>query len=147
MLHDLHPAPGSHHRRKILGRGRGATSGASSGRGMKGQKARTSGNVRPGFEGGQTPLIRRIPKRGFTSKFKKEFSIVNVGDLERLFEGSQKVTPQTLAEKGLTRKGLWVKILGDGALKKPLTVAAHAFSKSAVAKIEAMKGLVERIPC
>ena len=141
-LNDLHPAPGSTHARKRLGRGTGSGHGGTSTRGVKGQKARTSGGVRPGFEGGQMPLARRMPKRGFTNIFKKEFVILNLSRLNR-FEDGTVVTPESLREAGLIKKKGPVKILGSGELKKALTVKAHAFSQKAMAKIVAAGGKAE----
>lgn len=144
-LHDLRPAEGSRKKDKRVGRGIGSGHGKTATRGHKGQKARTGGGVRPGFEGGQMPLYRRIPKRGFTNIFKKEFVVVNVKALND-FEDNTRVTPELLIEKGIIktiRDG--VKILGDGELTKKLEVVAHAFSKSAIEKIEAAGGKAEVI--
>ncbi|SHM85459.1 LSU ribosomal protein L15P [Caldanaerovirga acetigignens] len=144
-LHDLKPAKGSRKRPKRVGRGIGSGHGKTSTRGHKGQNARSGGGVRPGFEGGQMPLIRRIPKRGFTNKFKKEYAIVNVKDLN-VFEENTKVTPELLKEKGLIKQIKdGVKILGDGELNVKLEVVAHAFSSSAKEKIEAAGGKAEVI--
>ncbi|MCF6097648.1 50S ribosomal protein L15 [Thermovorax subterraneus] len=144
-LHDLKPAKGSRKRPKRVGRGIGSGHGKTSTRGHKGQNARSGGGVRPGFEGGQMPLIRRIPKRGFTNKFKKEYAIVNVKDLN-VFEENTKVTPELLKEKGLIKQIKdGVKILGDGELNVKLEVVAHAFSSSAREKIEAAGGKAEVI--
>lgn len=137
-LHDLSPVPGSHRDRKRLGRGPGSGTGKTAGRGEKGQKARSGGSVRPGFEGGQMPLHRRIPKRGFHNRNRVEYQVVNVGDLARL-EGD--VNPEALKAAGLIgslRKP--VKVLGNGELEKKLQVTAHAFSESAKKKIEAAGG-------
>ncbi len=139
-LHDLRPSPGSHRNRKRVGRGPGSGLGKTSGRGEKGQKARSGGNVHPMFEGGQMPLHRRIPKRGFSNINRVEYQPVNVRDLDR-FDGP--VNPTTLKAAGLigsTRKP--VKILGVGEVAKSLQVEAHAFSKSAREKIEAAGGSV-----
>lgn len=144
-LHDLRPAEGSNKKAKRVGRGVGSGHGKTATRGHKGQKARTGGGVRPGFEGGQMPLYRRIPKRGFTNVFKKEFVVVNVKALND-FDDNTRVTPEMLIEKGIIktiRDG--VKILGDGELTKKLEVVAHAFSKSAIEKIEAAGGKAEVI--
>jgi len=144
-LHELSPPAGSRTRRKIVGRGPGSGHGQTSGRGEKGQKARAGGSSRPWFEGGQLPLHRRIPKRGFTNIFRKEYVILNVKDLER-FEAGASVTPATLAEAGLVRTTeSSVKILGEGSLSKALTVSAHRFSKSAAEKIRAAGGTLEVI--
>ena len=144
-LHELKPPVGSRHRRKIVGRGPGSGHGMTSGRGEKGQKARSGGGTRPGFEGGQLPLHRRVPKRGFVSLFRKEYEIINVKDLERFAPGTA-VTPASLAEAGMLRVAdAAVKILGEGSLSKTLTVSAHRFSKTAEEKIRAAGGTVEVI--
>jgi len=144
-LHELKPPAGSRKRRKIVGRGPGSGHGQTSGRGEKGQKARSGGGSHPWFEGGQLPLHRRVPKRGFTNIFRKEYVILNVQDLER-FDPGTAVTPATLAEAGLVRAAaVPVKILGKGPLSKPLTVSAHGFSKGAAAKIRAAGGTLEVI--
>jgi len=139
-LHDLSPASGSHRNRKRLGRGPGSGTGKTSGRGQKGQGARTGGNVSPHFEGGQMPLHRRIPKRGFTNINRVEYQVVNVRDLDA-FEGE--VTVSSLKGAGLIRHAARpVKILGQGEVGKALSVEAHAFSQSAREKIEAAGGSV-----
>lgn len=144
-LHELKPPAGSRHRRKIVGRGPGSGHGQTSGRGEKGQGARSGGSIQPWFEGGQLPLHRRIPKRGFTNIFRKVYTILNVGDLER-FGAGEAVTPESLRAAGLVRPAsAAVKILGKGTLSKALTVTAHGFSKGATAKIEAAGGRVEVI--
>jgi len=142
-LHELRPPAGSRRRRKIVGRGPGSGHGQTSGRGEKGQKARSGGGSQPWFEGGQLPLHRRVPKRGFVNIFRKEYAILNVKDLER-FEAGTAVTPAALAEAGLVRTASApVKILGQGTLSKALTVSAHGFSKGAAAKIRAAGGNLE----
>lgn len=129
--------------RKRVGRGPGSGLGKTRGRGQKGQNARSGGGVRPGFEGGQTPLARRLPKRGFTNINRKEYAVVNVEDLNR-FEDGTVVTPALLKEVGLVRKELnGVKILGNGELTKKLNVTAAKFSKSAVEAIEKAGGKAE----
>ncbi len=135
-LHNLRNRPGAKHRVKRLGLGRSSGHGKTSTRGGKGQTARTGSSIRPGFEGGQMPLIRRIPKRGFNNAaFRVQYAIVNVGQLEGFADGSE-VTPETLKEKGLIAALLdGVKILGDGELKHKLTVRVHRFSASAKEKI------------
>ncbi len=145
-LHELAPVPGSRHSRKRLGRGIGSGLGKTSGRGHKGQWARSGGGVRPGFEGGQTPLFRRLPKRGFTNApFKKEWSVVNLKDLER-FPAGTIVTPELLQEQGLVKAMQHgVKVLAVGDLSVALTVRAHAFSGAAKEKIAAAGGTVEVI--
>lgn len=148
-LGELKPAPGSRHRRKIVGRGEGSGHGGKgSTRGLKGQTAR-SGNksMRPGFEGGQIPLIRRIPKRGFKNTiFKKFFETVNVGDLEGLFAAGAAVNPETLKAVLLVRRDLPVKLLGDGDVTKKLVVTVNAVSASAKVKIEKAGGSVNLLP-
>jgi len=144
-LHELKSPQGAKKKAKRVGRGMSSGHGKTAGRGHKGQKARSGGGVRPGFEGGQMPLQRRIPKRGFTNIFKKEYSIVN---LERLniFEEGSTVTPELLAQAGIIKKqGERVKILGNGEIGKPLTVKAHKFSKTAAQRIEAAGGKAEVI--
>lgn len=136
-LNDISPAKGSKQKKKRVGRGPGSGLGKTAGRGHKGQKSRSGFSRRPGFEGGQMPLIRRVPKRGFTNIFRTEYAIVNVRDLEG-FEGE--VTPESLAEKGFVRRGMPVKILGDGEIGTALTVVAHKFTQSAKQKIEAAGG-------
>lgn len=147
-LYDLRPNKGGGSRpKKRVGRGIGSGLGKTSGRGHKGQKARSGGGVRPGFEGGQMPLFRRVPKRGFTNIFAKEYAIVNVEDLNRFPENTV-VTPELLFEEGLVKKSKAVdgiKILGDGDVKVKLTVQAHKFSKTAAEKIEAAGGKAEVI--
>ena len=136
-LHTLTPAKGSKHSRKRVGRGPGSGLGKTAGKGHKGQKSRSGYASRAGFEGGQMPLVRTMPKRGFTNLFKTSYSVVNLHQLES-FEGE--VTPESLVEHGLVRSGALVKVLGDGELSRPLTVVAHKFSRSARAKIEAAGG-------
>lgn len=145
-LHDLNPGPGAKSAaRKRVGRGIGSGHGKTSGRGQKGQLARSGGGKGPWFEGGQTPLVRRLPKRGFKNIFKKEYAIVNVAALNR-FESGTVVTPELLLEAGLiNRVKDGIKILGDGDLQQTLTVRAHKFSKSAAEKIEGAGGKVEVI--
>jgi len=143
-LADLAPAPGSRKKRKRVGRGPGSGHGKTSCRGHKGQNSRSGGGVKPGFEGGQMPLQRRLPKRGFTNIFQKTFSIVNVSSLEKLEESD--ITPEVLIKEGLVRKIQdGVKILGNGELTRAVTVKAHAFSASAKEKIEKAKGTAEVI--
>lgn len=145
-LHTLSPAPGSKKAPKRKGRGTGSGLGKTAGRGQDGQKSRSGGGVRPGFEGGQMPLARRLPKRGFSNaRFKKTYAIVNVGDLN-VFEANTVITPELLLEYGFVRKlcdGL--KILGNGEVEKALTIKAHKISKSAEEKILAGGGKVEVI--
>jgi large subunit ribosomal protein L15 len=147
-LHDLGPAKGSKKRAKRVGRGDSSGSGKTAGRGTKGQNARSGGGVRPYFEGGQLPLVRRLPHvRGFTNIFKTQFSTVSLDRLNQCFAKGAEVSPTTLAEAGLVGSpSELVKVLGGGELEKPLTVRAHGFSTSARAKIEAAGGSVEEIP-
>ena len=142
-LHELSPAPGAHKGRKRLGRGVGSGWGKTAGRGSKGHNSRSGGGVRPGFEGGQMPIHRRLPKRGFTNIFKKQIAIVNLRDLVR-FEGGSVVDTAALVRCGLI-KGRWdgVKLLGQGELNVPLTVKVNGVSQVAREKIEAAGGTVE----
>jgi large subunit ribosomal protein L15 len=143
-LHELKPAEGSTKSRKRVGRGNGSGLGNTAGRGSKGQKARSGGGVRPGFEGGQMPITRRLPKRGFTNNFGKEYEVINVSDLEERFENGEEVTIEALFETGLINKVKdGVKVLGDGELTKSLTVKVHKVSKTAAEKITAAGGKVE----
>ena len=142
-LHELSPAKGSKHARRRVGRGPGSGLGKTAGRGHKGQKSRSGYSSRPGFEGGQMPLVRRVPKRGFTSLSHTQYAVVNLAQLAEL-EGH--ITPELLAERGMVRKGLPVKVLGDGEPGKALSVTAHKFSKSARAKIEQAGGRCEELP-
>ena len=145
-LHELRPPAGSRHRVKRVGRGPGSGHGQTSGKGEKGQLARSGSGQRPYFEGGQLPLHRRVPKRGFTNIFRKVYAILNVKDLDR-FEAGSAVTPASLQEAGLVRRGpALVKILGEGTLTKALSVSAHGFSKTAAEKIRAAGGRLEVIP-
>ncbi|MGC8487166.1 MAG: 50S ribosomal protein L15 [Clostridia bacterium] len=141
-LHDLKPNPGARQKKTRVGRGKGSGLGKTSGRGQKGQKARSGGGVRPGFEGGQMPLTRRLPKRGFTNPFRVEYEVVNVGQLN-VFPAGTEVTVDLLRETRLVRRKRPVKILGEGELDRPLTVKVQAFSKTAVEKIEAASGKTE----
>jgi large subunit ribosomal protein L15 len=144
-LHEIEPARGSTKRRKVVGRGRGSGHGTTAGRGGKGQTARTGSSIPAWFEGGQMPLIRRLPKRGFTNIFKKNYAIINIEILDR-FESGQEVTPALLVSQGLIRsRNDGVKVLGTGTLTKTMTVHAHKFSQSAAAKIEAAGGKVQVI--
>ena len=143
-LHELSPAPGSNKPVKRIGRGPASGQGKTAGKGHKGQKARAGRGMRPGFEGGQMPLQRRLPKRGFNNIFAKEIAIVNVSALNDAFEAGAVVDAAALIEKGLVKKELdGIKILGNGELTKALTVKANAFSKEAKAKIEAAGGAAE----
>jgi len=145
-LGDLKPFAGSKHREKRVGRGHGSGHGKTSCRGHKGQKARKSPDIAPWFEGGQTPIIRKLPKRGFKNPFKVEYVVVNVKDLQKKFSANDVVDISALREKGLVRsKTKPVKILGDGEISIPLLVRVHAVSRSAREKIEKAGGKVELI--
>jgi large subunit ribosomal protein L15 len=144
-LHELKPAEGSRSERKRLGRGIGSGQGKTAGKGHKGQNARSGGGVRLGFEGGQTPLYRRLPKRGFTNISRKEFAIVNLDTLNR-FEDGTEVTPELLIETGVvSNEKAGIKILAKGNVEKKLTVKAHKFSSAAKEAIEAAGGTTEVI--
>jgi large subunit ribosomal protein L15 len=168
-LHELSPAKGSKHAPKRLGRGPGSGTGKTAGRGEKGQKSRSGYKQRIGFEGGQMPLIRRVPKRGFTNIFRTEYTVVNLSQLDKLFGGdaaenaaghsapaasaaaaatphnTAEVTPDVLVAHGIVRSGRPVKVLGTGEVGRALAVKAHRFSKSARAKIEAAGGSCEEL--
>ncbi len=144
-IHDLSPVEGARKKRKRVGRGPGSGHGKTSCKGHKGQKARSGGGPAPGFEGGQMPLHRRLPKRGFTNIFRREYATVNLKDLER-FEANTTVDLQAFKEAGLVKKVKnGVKLLGDGDITKPLTVKVHKASISAIQKIESAGGRVELI--
>ena len=144
-LHELQYTEGARKTRKRVGRGTSSGTGKTAGRGQKGQGARSGGGKKPGFEGGQTPLFMRLPKRGFTNFNRIEYAIVNLEQLNS-FEAGATVCPQTLKEAGIIKKELdGVKVLGNGKLEKAITVKAHKFSKSAVAAIEAAGGKTEVI--
>lgn len=144
-LHELKPVAGSRHQRNRVGRGTSSGNGKTSGRGQKGLKARSGGKVRLGFEGGQTPLYRRIPKRGFTNINKKTWALVNVKDLN-VFEDGQEVSPEVLVKAGLIKNMKFpVKVLNEGELSKKLTVKAQQFSAAAKEAIEAAGGTCEVI--
>ena len=144
-LHELRAVPGATRAPKRKGRGTGTGNGTTAGRGMNGQKSRSGGGVRPGFEGGQMPLYRRIPKRGFTNIWGTEYTVLNVEDLNR-FEAGTVVTEEVLKEAGLVKQVKdGVKILGNGTIEKNLTVQVSKFSKTAVEKIEAAGGKAEVI--
>ena len=145
-LDELKPVAGSNRKRKRVGRGDGSGHGKTSCRGHKGQGARSGGGTKPGFEGGQMPLQRRLPKRGFHNPFRIAMSVINLTQLEA-FDSGAEVTPESLCAQGLVRgKNPRVKILGDGSLSKPLMVKAHGFSAKAKEKIEASGGKAELIP-
>lgn len=144
-LHELQPSAGSRHVRNRVGRGTSSGNGKTAGRGQKGQKARSGGGVRLGFEGGQTPLFQRLPKRGFTNINRKEFAVVNLDVLNK-FEDGTEVTPALLVESGIVKdEKAGIKVLANGALDKKLTVKAAKFSKAAQEAIEAAGGSIEVI--
>lgn len=145
-LHELKPTDGARKDKTRVGRGTGSGCGKTSGRGHKGQKARSGGGVRPGFEGGQMPIYRRLPKRGFKNVWRKEYAEVNVETLEKFFDDGATVDAVALVEAGILKNVLdGVRILGNGDLTKKLTVKAQGFTKSAVAKIEAVGGKAETL--
>ncbi|RDW21848.1 50S ribosomal protein L15 [Oceanobacillus arenosus] len=144
-LHELKASEGTRKERNRVGRGTSSGNGKTSGRGHKGQNARSGGGVRPGFEGGQMPLFQRLPKRGFSNINRKEFAIVNLDALNRFEEGTE-VTPELLLEEGIVSKlNSGIKVLGNGAIEKKLTVKAHKFSASAKEAIETAGGKTEVI--
>ncbi len=144
-LHELAPARGAKKRRKRIGRGPGSGHGKTATKGHKGLLARSGGGKRPGFEGGQMPLIRRLPKFGFSNPFRTQYAIVNLKSFER-WSGGDTITPQGMVDAGLVkRSALPIKILGNGELTRPFVVQAHKFSKSAETKIQAAGGRVEVI--
>lgn len=143
-LDNLRAPGGAHKRKKILGRGSGSGHGKTSTRGSKGQTSRSGRDFYPGFEGGQMPLIRKIPKRGFVSRFKKEYQIINLNNLNKIKDST--VTLDLLQEKGLIKdKNRLVKVLSDGEIKNPITIQAHAVSRKALEKIQNAGGKVELI--
>ena len=145
--HDLRPAEGSTQKRKRVGRGTGSGKGKTSTRGTKGQNSRAGGGVRPTFEGGQLPLVKRLPKlRGFNNRFKVEYAAVNLDTLERLFAAGTSVSPEELSAVGLVDANDPIVVLGRGEISKPLQVKAHRVSASAQSKIEAAGGSVELLP-
>jgi large subunit ribosomal protein L15 len=143
-IEDLKPAPGSKKKNKRVGRGIGSGHGKTSCKGHKGQKARSGSGKGAGFEGGQMPLQRRLPKRGFKNYFKKEFDVINIGDLAKI-EGVDVITPDVLEGRGLVKGNKMIKILGDGELKKAITIKANAFSGAALKKIADAGGKAEKI--
>ena len=144
-LNDLKPARGANRKRKRVGRGMGSGHGKTATRGYKGQLSRSGTSMRPGFEGGQMPLHRRLPKRGFTNIFRKEFAIVNVSDLAE-FEAGTKIDPESVCDRGIAKKKLdGLKVLGNGEINRPLHVRAHRFSRSAIEKIQKAGGTIEVI--
>jgi len=146
FLHKMSPKPGSVHRRKRLGTGQGSGHGQTSTKGQKGQNSTAGGSKPDGFEGGQMPLLRRIPKSGFSNRqFRTVYEWTNISVLDKNFDNGAKVTPQDMVSEGLVKKGDRVKVLGDGEMTKKLTVKAHAFSRSAKEKIEKAGGKAELI--
>ena len=147
MEHDISPPRGARRSRKRVGRGDAAGGGSYAGRGLKGQKSRSGPGLRPGFEGGQMPLIKGLPmKRGFNNRYKTYYSLVDLDTLQERFEANSQVTPELLHQLGIIRRTrLPVKVVGDGDLQQPLTVAAHKFTASARAKIEAAGGSVTEL--
>jgi len=145
-LNNLHPSPGSTHKKKRLGRGPGSGLGKTSGKGHKGQKSRSGYSSRPGFEGGQMPLQRRLPKRGFTNIFKKHWIEISLAKIEENFKAGDDVTPEVLHERGLIKKAKHdLVILGNGEISKKLNISAHRFTKSAREKIEKAGGTATEI--
>jgi large subunit ribosomal protein L15 len=146
-LNDLQPAPGTKKARTRKGRGIAAGKGKTAGRGTKGQRSRSGRGIAPYFEGGQLPLVRRLPHlRGFTNIFREEFDVVNIDTLDAKFEANAIVTPESMVEKGMVKKALRVKVLARGEIKKPLEITAHAFSERAKEKITSAGGRVTEIP-
>ena len=145
-LNNVHPARGSTHKKKRVGRGPGSGLGKTAGRGEKGQKSRSGYSRKVGFEGGQMPLHRRLPKRGFTNIFKKRWLEISLASLEQNFEADAEITPEVLHDRGLIKKAKYdVVVLGNGEVSKPLRVSAHRFTKSAQEKIEKAGGAVNKI--
>ena len=145
-LNNLHPAKGATHKKKRVGRGPGSGLGKTAGRGEKGQKSRSGYSAKRGFEGGQMPLHRRLPKRGFTNIFKKRWLEVSLAALDRHFAANEEVTPEVLHERGLIKKAQHdVVVLGTGEIGKPLRVSAHRFTRSAQEKIEKAGGAATKI--
>jgi large subunit ribosomal protein L15 len=145
MLNELKPVAGARKARKRVGRGAGSGTGKTAGKGQKGQKARSGGGTRPGFEGGQLPLFQRIPKRGFNNINRKEYAVVNLDDLN-LFEAGEVITPEVLLSRNVLKKTLdGVKVLANGQLEKAVTVKAHKFSKAAEQAITQAGGTIEVI--
>ncbi len=144
-LNDLKPNRGSTHSRKRVGRGNSSGNGTTAGRGMNGQKSRAGSKIRAYFEGGQMPLSRRVPKRGFRNIFKKKYAVINISDLNR-FDHDEVITPERMINEGMVKNVMsGIKILSNGHIDKKLTVKAHCFSQEAIHKIEAAGGKVEVI--
>jgi len=144
-LHELYAFPEEYKNRKRIGRGSGSGWGKTAGRGHKGQNSRSGGGVRPGFEGGQMPLPRRLPKRGFKNPFRVEYEAVNVGRLIAMFEGKDEITIADMYEMGVVANGAPVKVLGTGEVEKAVTIEAHRFSASAAEKIAKAGGTAKAI--
>ncbi len=144
-LSDLKPPKGATHATKRVGRGQGSGHGKTAGRGHKGAKSRSGFKRKRGFEGGQMPLHRRLPKRGFTNVFRVEYAVINLDQLDKLFEANAEVTPEVLQQHGLAQGSQLIKVLGRGDLGKALTVRAHRFSGAAAQKIQAAGGAAETL--
>ncbi|MFH1913463.1 MAG: 50S ribosomal protein L15 [Pseudomonadota bacterium] len=144
-LHELYPFPEERKNRKRLGRGSGSGSGKTSGKGHKGQNARAGGGVRPGFEGGQMPLARRLPKRGFKNLFREEYEVVNLGRLLAMFDGKDEITLADIYERGVVKNGAAVKVLATGEIDRAVTIEAHRFSASAAEKIAKAGGSAKAV--
>lgn len=144
-LHELYAFPEEYKNRRRIGRGSGSGWGKTSAKGHKGQNSRSGGGVRPGFEGGQMPLARRLPKRGFKNPFRVEYEAVNVGRLIAMFEGKDEITIADIYERGVVTDGAPVKVLGNGEVEKAVTIEAHRFSKSAAEKIAKAGGTAKAI--
>lgn len=145
MLDRLKAPKGANQKKTRRGRGEGSGLGKTSGRGGKGQTARTGGNIKPGFEGGQMPLQRKLPKRGFTNVFRTAYQVVNIGAIAKAFKAGETVDPAAILEKGLIKRKMLVKVLGEGEITAAVTVKANSFSKSAIEKIKAAGGVAEVI--
>lgn len=145
QLHELYPFAEERKNRKRVGRGQGTGWGSSSGKGLKGQNQRSGGGVRPGFEGGQMPLQRRLPKHGFKNIFKVSYAVINLGQLQAAFEGKNEISLEDIYGRGLAKLGAPVKILGDGEVKSAINVEAHKFSASAKEKIEKAGGAAKAL--
>ena len=145
MLDRLKAPKGANQKKTRRGRGEGSGLGKTSGRGGKGQTARSGGNIKPGFEGGQMPLQRKLPKRGFTNIFRTAYQVVNIGAIPKAFKAGETVDPAAILDKGLIKRKMLVKILGEGEITVAVTVKANSFSKSAIDKIQAAGGVAEVI--
>ena len=145
MLDRLKAPKGANQKKTRRGRGEGSGLGKTSGRGGKGQTARSGGNIKPGFEGGQMPLQRKLPKRGFTNVFRTAYQVVNIGAIAKAFKAGETVDPAAILDRGLIKRKMLVKILGEGEITAAVTVKANSFSKSAIEKIKAAGGVAEVI--